>query len=51
MAAAGTTADAATGVLLAAALTYTGRRIIRALGDIAAELDRRDGAAAQPIAR
>jgi uncharacterized membrane protein YccC len=51
MAAAGTAPDAATDVLLAAALTYTCRKIIRILADIAAELDRRDGVIAQPIAR
>jgi hypothetical protein len=33
------------GTLLAAALTYTSRKIIRNLDDIATELDRRDGAA------
>jgi uncharacterized membrane protein YccC len=38
------------GMLLAAALTYTSRKIIRTLGDMAAELDRRDGAKAQPVA-
>ncbi len=51
MASAGASADGATGVLLVAALAYTSRKIIRTLADIAAELDRRDGAAPQPIAR
>ena len=36
-------AAATTGLLMAAALTYTGRKIIRTLADLAAELDRRDG--------
>jgi uncharacterized membrane protein YccC len=44
-------AAATTGLLMAAALTYTGRKIIRTLADIAAELDRRDGTPAQPVAR
>ncbi len=45
--------DAATttGVLLAAALTYTSRKVIRTLADLAAELDRRDGFVTAPIAR
>ncbi len=43
--------SAATGVLLAAALTYPSRKMIRMLADVAAELDRRDGANAEPVAR
>jgi uncharacterized membrane protein YccC len=42
---------ATTGVLLAAALTYTSRKVIRTLADLAAELDRRDGFVTQAIAR
>jgi hypothetical protein len=47
-----TDADArgSTGVLLAAALTFTSRKVIHTLADLAAELDRRDGAA-PPVAR
>jgi hypothetical protein len=49
---ANTDADArgSTGVLLAAALTFTSRKVIHTLADLAAELDRRDGAA-PPVAR
>jgi hypothetical protein len=42
---------ATTGVLLVAALTYTSRKVIRTLADLAAELDRRDGFVTAPIAR
>jgi hypothetical protein len=34
-----------------AALTYTSRKVIRTLADLAAELDRRDGFVTAPIAR
>jgi hypothetical protein len=51
MAASPSDAAATTGVLLAAALTYTSRKVIRTLADLAAELDRRDGFITQPIAR
>jgi uncharacterized membrane protein YccC len=44
-------AAATTGLLMAAALTYTGRKIIRTLADLAAELDRRDGIAVPAVAR
>jgi hypothetical protein len=46
MARPGVERDAAAGVLLAAALTYTCRKTIGTLAELAAELDRRDGAAA-----
>jgi hypothetical protein len=42
---------ATTDVLLAAALTYTSRRVIRTLADLAAELDRRNGFVTQAIVR
>ncbi len=42
---------ATTDVLLAAALTYTSRRVIRTLADLAAEIDRRNGFVTQAIAR
>ncbi len=42
---------AATGVLLVAALTYSGRKAIRTLADLAAEIDRRDGTPPAVLAR
>jgi uncharacterized membrane protein YccC len=42
---------ATTGVLLAAALTHTSRKVIRTLADLTAELDQRNGFVTRPIAR
>jgi uncharacterized membrane protein YccC len=51
MTAKGGDTTASAGVLLAAALTYTSRKMIRTLADLAAEIDRRNGSVTQPIAR